>query len=123
MFSKFADLLKIFLLHLRLIKGDAQSSLKAAFGFWFSYRFSEILKKKLFLKLNAYRNLWITVMSSSELEAVTRGFLCKKVFFLCKKVPKACNFIKKETLAQVFSCEFCEISKKTLFTEHLDDCF
>ena len=25
--------------------------------------------------------------------------------------PEACNFIKKETLAQVFSCEFCEISK------------
>ena len=24
---------------------------------------------------------------------------------------KACNFIKKETLAQVFSCEFCEIFK------------
>ena len=63
------------------------------------------------------------MMSSSELEAVTRGFLCKNVFFLCKKVPKACNFIKKETLAQVFSCEFCEISKNTLFTEHLDDCF
>ena len=29
------------------------------------------------------------------------------------------NFIKKETLAQVFSCEFCEISKNTFFTEHL----
>ena len=27
----------------------------------------------------------------------------------------ACNFIKKETLAQVFSCEFCEISKSTFF--------
>ena len=27
--------------------------------------------------------------------------------------PKACNFIKKETLAQVFSCEFYEISKST----------
>ena len=26
-------------------------------------------------------------------------------------VPKACNFIKKQTLAQVFSREFCEISK------------
>ena len=26
---------------------------------------------------------------------------------------QACNFIKKETLAQVFSCEFCEISKNT----------
>ena len=27
--------------------------------------------------------------------------------------PGACNFIKKENLAQVFSCEFCEISKNT----------
>ena len=27
----------------------------------------------------------------------------------------ACNFIKKETLAQVFSCKFCEISKNTFF--------
>ena len=25
----------------------------------------------------------------------------------------ACNFVKKETLAQVFSCELCEISKDT----------
>ena len=25
------------------------------------------------------------------------------------------NFIKKEALAQVFSCEFCEISKNTFF--------
>ena len=25
----------------------------------------------------------------------------------------ACNFIKKDTLAQVFSCEFCEIFKNT----------
>ena len=31
----------------------------------------------------------------------------------------ACNFIKKETLAQVFSCEFLEISKNTFFTEHV----
>ena len=29
------------------------------------------------------------------------------------------NFIKKEALAQEFSCEFCEISKNTFFTEHL----
>ena len=29
------------------------------------------------------------------------------------------KFIKKETLAQVFSCQFCEISKKTFFAEHL----
>ena len=31
----------------------------------------------------------------------------------CARV--ACNFIKKETLAQVFSCEFYEISKNTFF--------
>ena len=29
--------------------------------------------------------------------------------------PEACNFFKKETLAQVFSCEFCVISKNTYF--------
>ena len=28
-------------------------------------------------------------------------------------MPEACNFIKKEALAQVFSCEFCEISGNT----------
>ena len=31
----------------------------------------------------------------------------------------ACSFIQKETLAQVFSCVFCEIFKNTFFTEHL----
>ena len=38
---------------------------------------------------------------------------------LLKKRPEACNFVKKETPALVFSCEFCEISKYTCFTEHL----
>ena len=28
---------------------------------------------------------------------------------------QACNFIKKETLAQVFSCQFCENFKNTFF--------
>ena len=28
---------------------------------------------------------------------------------------QACNFIKKKTLAQVFSCEFCDFSKNTYF--------
>ena len=34
---------------------------------------------------------------------------------LNKVAGMACNIIKKETLAQVFSCEFCEISKNTFF--------
>ena len=29
------------------------------------------------------------------------------------------TLLKKEALAQVFSCEFYEISKSTFFTEHL----
>ena len=32
---------------------------------------------------------------------------------------EACNFIKKETLVQLYSCEFCETFKNTFFTEHL----
>ena len=34
-------------------------------------------------------------------------------------MPEACNFIKKESLTQVISCEFCKISQNTFFTEHL----
>ena len=38
--------------------------------------------------------------------------------FLIKFQAEACNFIKKEALAQVFSCEFCEISKNIFFAKH-----
>ena len=31
---------------------------------------------------------------------------------------QACNFIEKETLAKVFSCEFWEISKNTFFLQN-----
>ena len=44
---------------------------------------------------------------------------CARVSFLIKLLPEACNFMKKETLAQVFSCEFCVISNNTFFIEHL----
>ena len=45
----------------------------------------------------------------------TEIHLCQSFFF--NKV--AALRPKKETLAQVFSCEFFEISKNTFFTEHL----
>ena len=38
--------------------------------------------------------------------------LCQSLCFN-KVAGQACNFIKIKTLAQFFSCEFCEISKKT----------
>ena len=40
----------------------------------------------------------------------TGKHLCQSIFL---KKAQACNFIKKETLAQVFSCKFCEICKNT----------
>ena len=62
-------------------------------------------------------------------EAATEGVLQEKVLleiwqnsqestsarisFLIKLQAQGCSLIKKETLAQVFSCEFCEISKNT----------
>ena len=57
-------------------------------------------------------------------EAANRGVLSKKVFLEISQNSQentcaACNFIKKEALAQVFSCESCEISKNTFLTEHL----
>ena len=41
----------------------------------------------------------------------TGKHLCQSFLF--------CNFLKKETRAQEFSCKFCEISRNTFFTEHL----
>ena len=46
--------------------------------------------------------------------------LCQSLFFNNKVAgTQAGNFIKKETLEQVFSHEFCKISMNTFFTEHL----
>ena len=66
-------------------------------------------------------------------EAATRGVLCEKVFLeisqnpqekTCARVSFLINFIRKGTLARVFSCEFCEVSKIHLFHRApLDDCF
>ena len=58
-------------------------------------------------------------------EADIRGVLSKNVILEISQnsqentCASACNFIKKETLAQVFSCKFCEISESTFFTEQL----
>ena len=38
---------------------------------------------------------------------------CVRVSFLIRLQAEVCNFIEKDTLAQVFSREFCEICKNT----------
>ena len=49
---------------------------------------------------------------------------CARVSFLIKLQVEVCNFIKKETLEQVFPSEFCKISKNTVsYGTPLVDCF
>ena len=50
------------------------------------------------------KKVFLKILQSSQ-EAI-----CARVSFLIKLRAEACNFIKKETLAQVFCCEFCEIT-------------
>ena len=56
------------------------------------------------------------LMSSQQTKHLCQSLFSNKVAGLWLM---ACNFIKKETLALVFSCEFCEISKNTFFKERL----
>ena len=43
--------------------------------------------------------------------------LCQSLFFNKATDLRPATLLKKEALAQVVSCEFCEISKNTFFTE------
>ena len=74
--------------------------------------------------------VWVFIYSFLAVlsKAATRGVpknsqnsqenTCARVSCLIK-LQASGNFLKKETLAQVFSCEFCDISKNTFFAEHL----
>ena len=42
-----------------------------------------------------------------------------RISFLIKSQPEACNFIKKETLAQVFLVNFANFLKTPFLTEHI----
>ena len=47
-------------------------------------------------------------------EAVTRRSSVQKDFLEILPQSSACNFNKNETLAHLFPCEICEISKNTI---------
>ena len=49
----------------------------------------------------------------SELSQNSQKYICARTSFLIKLQAEAWNFIKKETLTQVFSSEFGKISKNT----------
>ena len=100
-------------------------------GIIVNYCWQKIMVKLLIL------TVVVSLITRSRLElffkkGVLRNFtkftgkhLCQRLFF--NKVAglrtQDCNFIKKESLSQVFSCEFWEISKNTFFTEHSGGCF
>ena len=50
-----------------------------------------------------------------KLKQAPELFYKKCVLEIFAKLTEACNFIKIETLAQVFSCEFCEIFNIAFF--------
>ena len=60
---------------------------------------------------------WTENFCEEENNLVAYNWQKQPTEVFCKK--RCYNFIKKETLTQVFSCEFCEISKNTFFTEHV----
>ena len=74
------------------------------------------LCKKAGRKLSVFRSSGPEVFCEKDVlgnfAKFTGKHLCQSLFFN-KVAGAACSFIKKETLAQVFSYEFCEISKNT----------
>ena len=70
-------------------------------------------RRRCFVRIGVLRNF----------VELTVKHLCQSLLFN-KVAGQACKFIKKETLVHVSFCEFCEIYKNTLFTEHIwGDCF
>ena len=68
---------------------------------------------KAVVQIYSVKKLFLEISQKSQENTLTRDS------FLTKLPASSCNFIKKEALAQVFSCEFCEISRKLFFIEHL----
>ena len=63
--------------------------------------------------------MFFAFRSSYRVSSERPGVLRNLAKFTGKHLRQGLNFTKKENLAQVFFCEFCEISKNTFFTEHL----
>ena len=102
--------------------GDGSSSIK---GFHVYRRSPDIGEKLKYVpeETNRHSNTAIKVVGdTNELHGFINGgaYRCSiKIGVLRKTKLQAYNFIKKEALAQVFFCEFCEVFKNTFFTEHL----
>ena len=77
--------------------------------FVFTKRMSSSSHKRCSVKKGVLRNF----------TKLTGKHLCLGLFFNKVTGLRPATLLKKETLAQVLSCEFCEISNNTYITEHL----
>ena len=102
--------------------------------FWTSPRLQRYIILPQTSKMNPFATIFTSFMTEFLIKLNTVFRLTKGVLrnftkfigeylyqslFLIKLQASAWNFIKKEALAHVFSCEFCEISENTFFAEHL----
>ena len=90
-----AYLSKMALLY-RCVSGHFAKSVRVA-----EFQSHPIIRKILVNFRKSHQELFFKISQNSQENACARISLF--------------NFIKKETLAQVFSCEFCQISKNTFF--------
>ena len=72
-------------------------------------RFREAVTRSVSIEISALKNF----------TKFTGKLLCQSLFFNKVTGLKPATLLKKEALPQVFSWEFCEIFKSTIFIEHL----
>ena len=132
----------VFILLATLVLFLYSNVLKGNWGsVWFSHQISDALiwyngsvpKQVMVLEL---RNLFLLFLCYSSfsrsipLQMQYKISVLKKIakftikqlsrsLFFNKKSPPANNFIKKETPTHLFSHQFCKVSRKTFFIEHL----
>ena len=76
------------------------------------------LTKKSYVKAVQFKNHNKCQKQPPEVFCKNRGVLCQSLFFN-KVAGLPATLLKKSLWHRFFSCEFCEISKNTFFTEHL----
>ena len=84
----------------------------------FSAKVFNSFSKKLYVQMLNWRMFSVKGFLSS----IFGTLLSIHVSYASLDSPQACNFIKKDTPTQVFSCALCEIFKNTLLREHLLEC-
>ena len=85
----------------------------------FSYMTKNLEQKLKYLKNQSSRLKVFCIKSVLRNFAKFTGkHLCQSLFFNKIAGVRPATLLKKVTLAHVFYCEFCEISKNTFFTEH-----